>query len=160
MKKQLIALVFLVSACVQATTRADETIGEINRPITVGHLEWKIKDAKKTNKIATELSEISVDSDETVFVVVSGTVTNRSNEEDTTLGGNIYMIDKKGAKYGEHEEASIVAEPLALDSFNPNVPKKFTTVFEIPKSAEELKLQVTDFAIFGEKTALINLNLD
>jgi hypothetical protein len=151
----IVALVFLVW-----NTKAEDAIYALNSPVKAGHMEWNIKEAKKTPSISSDLGELAAGSDETILVVVSGTVTNRSKEEDATLGGNLYLLDDSKTKYGESDEAATVAKPLSLDSFNPNVPKKFSTVFEVPKTAKGLKLMVTDFAVFGATTVPVDLGLD
>lgn len=142
------------------SAETEQKIPGLNEAVRVGHMEWTLTGVKKARRFSSELSEVTAGSDETILVWVSGKVTNRSTEEDTTLGGNLYLTDDQDTKYGESEEGAMVAEPLALDSFNPNVPKKFSTIFEVPLSAKGLKFMATDFATFSEETALIDLGLD
>lgn len=138
-----------------------DTKFEMNQPAKIGHIEWKLTEVR-TGKIFSDsdgFTEVKVGSDETTLVWVFGTVTNRSNEEDFTLG-DLKLVDSKGIKYGENADAIMLAEGLILDSFNPNVPKKFSTIFEVPTSAlHGLSFQATDFGAWSEKTGLINLGL-
>lgn len=134
-------------------------IHRLNEAVRAGHMEWNIGSVKIADGFSSEFSSIRVDSSATMLVQVTGTVTNRSSAEDTSLG-NLYLVDASGARYGERGDAAQVSNPLALDSFNPNVPKKFSTVFEIPRSARGVKFEATDFASFSPETTLIDLGLD
>lgn len=131
----------------------------LNEPVKVGHMEWTITNVRTGTRFSADFSEVSVGSDETILVWVYGKVTNRSSEEDVSLG-NLYLVDSSGTKYGESDEGAMVADPLALDSFNPNVPKSFSTIFEVPRSAKGLSFLATDFGMWSEKTAKVNLGLD
>jgi hypothetical protein len=139
---------------------SSKTVFTMNQPARAGHMEWIITGVRTGQRFSSDIAECHADSDETILVLVSGKVTNRSDQQDTTLGGNLHLVDEKGIEYGEKKEGAMVAEPLALDNFNPNVPKKFTTIFEIPRSARGVKFQATDFATFSAETALIDLALD
>jgi hypothetical protein len=128
----------------------------LNEAVTVGDLEWKITGARVSAGFSSDGLSVSAGSDESTMVLVTGTVTNRSNREVTHIG-DLYLIDGQGRRYGEHDESLLVAKPLALDSFNPNVPKRFSTLFEVPRTATGLKFEATDFGLIRAQTALINL---
>lgn len=131
-------------------------VHHVNEPVRAGHMEWVISSVKTAESFSSEFASIHADSSTTVLVLVTGMVTNRSSAEDTSIG-NLYLVDASGARYGERGDAAQVSNPLALDSFNPNVPKKFSTVFEIPRSAKGVKFEATDFGTFSPETALIEL---
>jgi len=114
-------------------------------------MEWTITGAKVASGFSNDVSSVQADSSQSVLVFVSGTVTNRSNEEVTHIG-NIYLVDNHGTRYGEKQEGALVANPLALESFNPNVPKKFSTIFEVPCTASGLKFEATDFGALSADT--------
>lgn len=137
-----------------------QTIFAMNQPVRVGNIEWVITEVRRGSYFSSEYAAVRTESNETILVWVSGKVTNRSNQIDSTFDGNLYLVDANGTKYGEKTEGALVAEPLALDTFNPNVPKRFSTIFEIPSTLRNVKFQATNFAVFGEKTAFVDLALD
>lgn len=135
---------------------AAERTYQLNEPAAAGVLEWKITEAKFGPGFAGGGYSVQVGSEETVLILIAGTVTNRSHREVTHIG-DLYLVDESGARYGERDDASLVAAPLALDSFNPNVPKRFSTLFEVPRGARGLKFEATDFAPFSATTAWVEL---
>jgi formylglycine-generating enzyme required for sulfatase activity len=145
-------------AGIGADVAANPRLKEI---VKVGHFEWIIAAVRLADEFRSSdgIFNIEVGSPDTILLFVQGQVTNRSREKDVALG-NLYVVDEEGTKYGEHDESSLVSSPLVMDSFNPNVPKSFSTVFEVPRKAKGLKFEVSDFAILGEKTALIDLGIE
>jgi hypothetical protein len=87
------------------------------------------------------------------------TVSGEAGAVHSTLG-DLQLVDADGTEYGEHEDAALAGESLTLDSLNPNVPKTFSTVFEVPKDAVEgIRFRATDLAMFGPEEVMIDLGL-
>lgn len=137
-------------------TEEQPTVGDT---VTVDDIEWTITNVETGSSFSSDMGSVETGSDETVLVKVSGKTVNRANEERSSGFSGLKLVDGSGTEYGEHEDAWLVADPLALDSFNPNVPKTFETIFEIPASAEEIHFKATNFAMFGEESILIDLGL-
>ncbi len=111
------------------------------------------------NQLSSDFETVRPSSDATVLIYVEGRVTNQGKEETTGAGG-VQLVDARGREFGDHEDAIRVAEPLVLDSFNPGVPKEFSTVFEVPADAAPgISLKATNFEIFGAEEQLIDLGL-
>ncbi len=131
----------------------------VGETVTVGDVEWTLTEAETTQSVEGELDTLTPGSERTILVRIAGEVVNTSNKEISTLG-NFVLVDDNGNEYGEHEDASWVADPLALDSFNPNVPKSFSTVFEVPKDVvDSLGFKATGLQMFSGSAEIIDLEL-
>ncbi len=130
----------------------------INEPLTLNGIEWVVLSHKKVSSFPGILGELGdpirpVD-ETTTFVQVSGKTTNKNKGTDLELG-DLYLVDGEGAEYAQHEESLSGVEFAELSR---NVPKKWSAVFELPKSAPApLKLKVTDGDILSESSGYILL---
>ncbi|MFP4552133.1 MAG: hypothetical protein ACLFNT_15100 [Spirochaetales bacterium] len=132
------------------------SIGDV---VVVGDIEWLITEAETGDSFEGEFGGVKPGSTRTTLVRVAGELTNTSNEELSTLG-NLKLVDTNDTEYGEHEDAVWAAEPLALDSLNPNVPKTFSTIFEVPRDVvDDLSFKATSLRPFSSEEEHINLEL-
>ena len=133
------------------------SIGDI---VTVGDIEWLITEAEIGDAFEGQFGGVELGSSRTTLVRVAGELTNTSQEEVSTLG-NLKLVDSNGTEYGEHEDAVWAAEPLALDSLNPNVPKTFSTIFEVPRDVVDgLSFKATSLRPFSSREEHIDLDLE
>jgi hypothetical protein len=140
----------------EAAAETPPTVGEA---VMVGEIEWRLANAEVTEFFGDDVFSVEPSSDRTLLVAVEGELTNTSQEELSTLG-DLQLVDADGTEYGEHEDAALAGESLTLDSLNPNVPKTFSTVFEVPKDVVEgIRFRATDLAMFGPEEVMIDLGL-
>jgi hypothetical protein len=136
-----------------STSEAISEVG-VNEVLDINGLEWVVTDVKSNLSLADgDFGEIKSADESTMLVIVTGKVTNRNNSIDLEAG-DLLLVDNDGAEYAEHENSL----GLFLDQLSKNVPKKWTSVFEVPKSyATPLKLKVSDGGLFTETTGFIVL---
>jgi hypothetical protein len=93
------------------------------------------------------------------FVVVSLTLTNRTNEPVTIVDDNIRLIGGNGKNYSTSSDASLAVEDaFLLEEIQPDVSQKGTLVYDIPpKAVKGSRLEVTD--LVSDSTAEIKLGL-
>jgi len=131
----------------------------LNDVVKTGHMEWVLTEVRSGQSFSGEYADVSTGSDETILVWIFGRVTNRSNNEDYSMG-DLYLVDSKGTRYGESMDGAMVADPLAIPFFNPNVPVNFSTIFEVPASAEGLAFVATDFKAYRPDEERVELGLE
>lgn len=138
---------------------AEEPAPAVGETVPVGDIEWTIAEAETAEALEGDFETVTPGSERTILVRVAGEVVNTSNKEVSTLG-NFVLVDGTGNEYGEHEDAAWVADPLVLDTFNPNVPKSFSTVFEVPRDVvDSLGFKATGLQMFSSDAEIIDLNL-
>ena len=132
------------------------SVGEVamNEGISIDGVEWMATAVQTLDHFRDSFGDrIKPVDSSTMFIKVSGKTTNRNKETDLELG-DLYLVDGDDAEYAEHEDS---LEGLIFEELSRNVPKKWTSVFEVPKSIPKpIKLKVTNFESVGYIVLMAN----
>lgn len=126
--------------------------------VPVEKFEYKVNSIKTATKIGNEFLNKKTDGQ---FLIINVTVTNKDSEAriiDTSL---FKIIDSQGREFEPMADGDVYVNEnveFFLQEVNPNLSKTGNIVFEMPKDAKGLKLEVNSGVGFaGGTTALINL---
>ena len=126
----------------------------VGEPATINGIEWTISEAQLVSGFKDQWDDLITPVDEsTILLLLKGKVVNRNKKIDTELG-DFVLVDAEGAEYAEHESS----EGLFLDQLSRNVPKPFSLVFELPKSASTpVSLRISDASLFEDSFVFIDV---
>lgn len=126
--------------------------------VPVEKFEYKVNSIKTATKIGNEFLNKKTDGQ---FLIINVTVTNKDSEAriiDTSL---FKIIDSQGREFEPMADGDVYVNEnveFFLQEVNPNLSKTGNIVFEMPKDAKGLKLEVNSGVGFAAgTTALINL---
>jgi hypothetical protein len=147
----------------ESTNNQSESSGDkvytLNQDVTVDDV--RIKVTKVTN-LGNTISQEYLDDITTTgaFVRVDYEIENISSEAQ--YGNGLKIVDSQDRTFDESDEKySILGDNAEfLDNLNPNVVGNYSTVFDLPTGAKDLKLKVTPFDLFSTDYALIDLGID
>lgn len=168
-------LMILVAACSggEPTQQGSTTTStnqvktyQVNENAKVGDIRWKVIEVKdRGNELSSADSQFpSITQPKKTsgkFVQIKVEVENQSKELRSV--GTLNIVDDQGRSFIASTDTSewVPSEEslFILSNLNPNLPYKFTAIYEIPADAKGLKLKVGDLKLFGPEEAEINLGL-
>jgi len=149
-----------------SSSKKAPVIYSINQNVRVGDVRWKLLDVKDRGNIlrASESRYPTITKDKTTtgkFIEITMEVENLGTEMKTV--SNLKLVDDKGREFIPASDVSEWIpedkELFLIENLNPNVPRQFTLIYEVPADATGLKVKVGDLSLFGEEEALISLGL-
>lgn len=133
---------------------------QIGETVSLAGTEYTVTKAKTAATVGSEYAEENADG---IFIVVNLTIENKKDETKTFDSSNAKVIAGNGKSYSTDDDGSLAVaidgeESLIFADMQPDVPKKGTLVFDVPKDAVKgSKLVVSDF--WGDGEAAIDLRL-
>jgi len=130
---------------------------EVGDRLTLQGTTYRVTRAEKTASVGSDEFDTVLANGQ--FVVVSLTLTNRTNGPVTIVDDNIRLIGGNGKNYSTSSDASLAVEDaFLLEEIQPDVSQKGTLVYDIPpKAVKGSRLEVTD--LVSDSTAEIKLGL-
>ena len=147
-----------------AIASSDEEIDDLFEPTSAGEVgkneallidgvEWMVTRVETLDSINGTFGTVRPVDGSTMFIKVSGKTTNKNKQTDFELG-DVYLVDADGAEYGEHEDS---LDGLMFEELSRNVPKKWSSFFEIPKSSPKpIKLKISNLQTMGYIVVISN----
>ena len=138
----------------------------ISQDVRVGDVRWKLIDVKDRGNIlkASESRFSIIANDKTTtgkFIEITMEVENLSKEMKSF--SDLRLVDNKNREFipasGVSEWIPEDKELFLLSNLNPNMPQQFSSIYEIPIDATDLKVKVGDLSFWGEYEASISLGL-
>jgi len=155
--KRLLAALVVLSACKSshhaATGVAPARIGDA---VKFDDSEWVVLDVNDAGKVLESTSAINHETRKTEgrFVIVHYKVTNSTKDEQMLITPP-KIVDKKGDGVEHIAMESFFLPPsektVALDTLEPNQPREYWTVFDVPAGATGLQCEFHALAAFGQK---------
>lgn len=130
-----------------------ETVG-VGEPLKVGDVVFTINSQKKASNVGGQYGQNAKGE----FVILNVTVKNEGKEAITT-DSSFFKLLSGDITYEADSTAGIYANDDAdffYQSVNPGIEQKGNIVFDIPKDAKDLTVQVQT-GMFGTETGVINL---
>lgn len=133
---------------------------KLNQEAKAGNLSYVVTQAKKTKTVGNEFLNKKT---EEQFVMVKVKVKN-NDKESRTIDTNLFKIkDNQGREFSADVEADIYVNnnsSFFLEQVNPGTSRTGYIVFEIPKDAKGLTLEVSSgLGWSGGEYAIINLGM-
>ena len=125
--------------------------------------DWVVIEAVSAGKTLKSNSEFNDETKVTPgrFIEVHYRVTNKTAKEQMLLD-RPKIVDDKGREFGPIDMESFYVPPksktIGLDVLQPDIPKEYWTVIEVPADASSLKFKVHGFDLMGP-TKTIDLGL-
>lgn len=142
------------------TEEAKPTTYKLNQEVKVGNLSYVASEIKKTTSIGNEFLNKKT---EEQFVLVKVKVKN-NDKEARTVDTNLFKVkDNQGREFAADAEADMYVNSNAnffLEQVNPGTSRSGYVVFEIPKDAKGLTMEVSSgLGWSGGDFAAINLGM-
>ena len=158
----MLVLLGALVAC-KGSSSSSSSSPKINDTVTFDDSEWVVleaKDAGKTLKSTSAINEEEKKADGR-FIEVHYKVTNKSKKEEMLLE-KPKIVDDKNREYEPIEMEGFYVPPntktINFDTLQPNTPKDYWTIIQVPPDAKNLKFQVQGFSMLNDKKK-IDLNL-
>ncbi len=140
---------------------AEETVG-VNQPVQVGDVRWTVTKVEDRGKTLTANDGFTPPKTATgKFVQVHYKVENLGKEMKTTVG--VDLEDSKERQFTPVDDGFLYIpqgdELYILDNLNPNVPREFIQIYEVPADATGLLARVGNLEAFGNEVKKIKLGL-
>lgn len=123
---------------IQEESTSEEISSSIGKPIQIGYFIYTVQNVSFIKTIGNKYIEDTADG---IYMLVTLTIKNISDETRTLDGSLFAVTDKNGAKYEFSTDASTTLEmsgkkTLFLKECQPNITTKGVLVFEVPEKAE------------------------
>lgn len=136
--------------------------------VQVAQVRWKLMEAKDLgDTLKGSASNYPTFTDDkkananSKFVQVSIEVENLDTSMKSVT--DLSIMDGKNRKFTASSDTSEWVpqdkQMFLLSNLNPNVPQQFIAIYEVPKDATNLKMEVGDLSLFGSDKAYISLGL-
>jgi hypothetical protein len=130
--------------------------------ITVGVVQWKILNAEDLGNTLEPVDDYhDIKTTNGRFIKVRFQVKNKGSEMVTLT--SLKLFDDKDREFTDYSETSGYIEDeeelFLLDNINPGMEETYTLIYEVPKDANNLMLEVTSLEFTGDKE-YISLDFD
>ena len=133
-------------------------VAEVGDKLSLKGTTYKVTGATTAGSVGDGFLEEQADGE---FVIVELSLTNDKDEPATIFGDNLRLLGGNDKEYSVSTEASIAVggdAVLLLEEIQPEVTKKGTLIYDVPKKAVSgSRLQVED--LFSGSTGEIDLGL-
>ena len=130
----------------------------------IEHGRWQrieAKDLENELKSDNQYTEDKVAAANSKFVEITMEVENL--DTDMSSVSDLKIVDDKNREFisasDVYQWIPEDKELFLLSNLNPNVPQQFIEIYEIPKDATGLKVEVGDLKLFGNEKAYIDLGI-
>lgn len=139
----------------------EKTVG-VNQPIQVGDVRWTVTKVTDRGKTLTADDGFTPAKNAAgKFVQVHYKVENLGKEMKTTVG--VDLEDSKQRQFKPVDDGFLYIpqgdDLYILDNLNPNVPREFIQIYEIPADATGLLARVGNLEAFGNEVKKIKLGI-
>lgn len=153
-----------VEESAQADTEAFNNPYPMQETILISDSEWIVTSAEDLGSSLPGKDDYypACTSENGKFILVRYTVENVSEKESIYIvAGNQLLLDSQRRTYTRSTDvSSCIEEELSYsETINPGIEKDFVAVYEVPLTAEEFRIGLTDSNITNKSRAYVSLGL-
>jgi hypothetical protein len=132
----------------------------MNEPFVLEGVQFNVKKLTQKSEIGSANQKTTANG---IFYILEVNIENKGNETKSTFGQNMQLIDNKGRKFSSSSQAEQYASLENLKSLSsqsqlqPGLPITGVKIFDLPKDASTLQVEISCCGFFMQKTARVNL---
>lgn len=148
---------------VEEQNKAFDNPSKINEIVNTGEVEWKVKSTKdigSTLKAHSQYLDDCKSSENSTFIKVTLTVGNKDYSEVNLKAPIIVDSERKEYSRADSIYSCASSDTMSYKSLKTNLKRSYTVYYEIPVSAQNLKLKVDDGKYNSYNFKYIDIDLD
>lgn len=135
---------------------------KISTPIIVKDVQWTVVEAKDLgSNLKSKYGAYGTDcnANSGKFIQVKLKIKNNGKEIATLTNLDLYDSEKNEYKTSTDVYGCIEGDLYILDNINPGIEKTFVAIYEVPTTAQGLKVKVGDLSFFTNDHRYVSLGL-